>query len=139
MRISARNQIKGTVVSVTEGAVNGIVKIGFADTAISATISMAAIEELGLAVGKEAIAVIKATEVMVGLGEMKLSARNKFEGTVKEVIRGAVNGIVKIEIAGGNVLSATISLGAIDELRLEEGSKAAAVIKATSVMVGVEE
>ena len=38
MRISARNQIKGTVVSVTEGAVNGIVKIGFADTAISATI-----------------------------------------------------------------------------------------------------
>ena len=100
---------------------------------------MAAIEELGLAVGKEAIAVIKATEVMVGLGEMKLSARNKFEGTVKEVIRGAVNGIVKIEIAGGNVLSATISLGAIDELRLEEGSKAAAVIKATSVMVGVEE
>ena len=139
MRISARNQIKGTVVSVTEGAVNGIVKIGFADTAISATISMAAIEELGLAVGKEAIAVIKATEVMVGLGEMKLSARNKFEGTVKEVIRGAVNGIVKIEIAGGNVLSATISLGAIDELRLEEGSKAAAVIKATSEMVGVEE
>ena len=139
MRISARNQSKGPVVSVTEGAVNGIVKIGFADTAISATISMAAIEELGLAVGKEAIAVIKATEVMVGLGEMKLSARNKFEGTVKEVIRGAVNGIVKIEIAGGNVLSATISLGAIDELRLEEGSKAAAVIKATSVMVGVEE
>lgn len=138
MKISARNQIKGTVVSVEEGAVNGIVKIGFADTQISATISMASIKELGLEAGKEAVAIIKATEVMVGIGEMTLSARNKFPGTVEAVDEGVVNGIVKIRIAGGNLISSTISMNAIRELGLEPGKEAVAVIKATSVMVGIE-
>lgn len=139
MKISARNQIKGTVASVTDGAVNGIVKIAFADTAISATISMAAIKELGLAEGKEAIAVIKATEVMVGKGDLTLSARNQFKGIVESVEKGAVNGIVKIKVAGDNIISSTISLAAIEELGLEAGAEAIAVIKATSVMVGVED
>ncbi len=138
MKLSARNQIKGTILSIEEGAVNGIVKIGFADTAISATISMNAIKELELEAGKEAIAVIKATEVMVGIGAMKLSARNQFPGTVEDVQEGAVNGIVKIRIAGGNLISATISMNAIKELGLEAGKEATAVIKATSVMVGIE-
>lgn len=139
MRLSARNQITGTVKEINEGAVNGIVKIAFADTAISATISMAAIKELGLAVGKEAVAVIKATEVMIGIGEMTLSARNKFPGTVKEINEGAVNAIVKMEVAGGNMISATISMNAVKELGLEVGKEAVAVIKATSVMVGVND
>jgi len=138
MKLSARNQIKGTVANIEAGAVNGIVKIAFADTAISATISMAAIKELGLEAGKEAVAIIKATEVMVGLGDLTLSARNKFAGTVEAIEEGAVNGIVKIRIAGGNLISATISMAAIKELGLETGKEAVAVIKATSVMVGVE-
>ena len=139
MKLSARNQIKGTVANVETGAVNGIVKIAFADTAISATISMAAIKELGLAEGKEAVAIVKATEVMVGLGDLTLSARNKFAGIVESIEEGAVNGIVKIKIAGDNVISATISMAAIRELGLAAGKEAVAVIKATSVMVGVEE
>ena len=70
MKLSARNQLKGKVVGIEEGAVNGIVKIELAGgDVISATISMTSIKELGLAVGKEAIAVIKATSVMVGVEE----------------------------------------------------------------------
>jgi molybdopterin-binding protein len=68
MKISARNQLKGKVVAIKEGAVNGIVVIdigGF--NQISATISMDAIRELNLKVGSEAYAVIKATNVMVGI------------------------------------------------------------------------
>lgn len=49
------------------------------------------------------------------------------------------NGIVKIDIGGGNVISSTISMGSIKELGLEVGKTAHAVIKVTSVMVGVEE
>ena len=138
MKLSARNQIKGTVVGITEGAVNGIVKIAFADEVVSATISMAAIKELGLEEGKEAYAVIKATEVMVGKGDLTLSARNQFKGVVESIEEGVVNGIVKIKIAGGNVISSTISMAAIKELGLEAGKEATAVIKATSVMVGVD-
>lgn len=57
---------------------------------MSATISMNAIRELGLAPGKKAYAVIKATEVMVGRGEhLPLSARNQFSGKIVGVEKGA--------------------------------------------------
>ena len=70
---------------------------------------------------------------------MKLSARNQFKGKVVGIQEGAVNGIVRIDIGGGNVMSATISMNAIRELGLEVGKETYAVVKATSVMVGVDE
>lgn len=70
---------------------------------------------------------------------MKLSARNQFKGTVIEIIEGAVNGIVKIDIGGGNVISSSISMASIRELGLVAGGTAYAVIKASSVMVGIDE
>lgn len=70
---------------------------------------------------------------------MKISARNQFKGTVKEIETGAVNGIVKLDIGGGNVVSATISMAAIKELNLEVGKEAYAIVKATSVMVGIDD
>ncbi|MBR4394492.1 MAG: TOBE domain-containing protein [Oscillospiraceae bacterium] len=69
---------------------------------------------------------------------MKLSARNQFKGKVVDIQEGAVNGIVKIDIGGGNVMNATISMNAIKELGLEVGKEAYAVVKATSVMVGID-
>lgn len=66
MKLSARNQLKGKIVGIEDGAVSGIVKIDIGNgNIISATISMAAIKDLGLAVGGDATAVIKATSVMV--------------------------------------------------------------------------
>ena len=70
---------------------------------------------------------------------MKLSARNQFKGKVVDIQEGAVNGIVKIDIGAGNVMSATISMNAIKELGLAVGKEAYAVVKATSVMVGIDE
>ena len=137
MKLSARNQFAGKVAKVEEGAVNGIVTIDVKGTPVTATISMNAIKELGLAEGKDAVAVIKATEVMVATGGMTISARNKFAGKVAAVEKGAVNDIVKIDTAFGTV-SATISDSAVAELGLEAGKDAVAVVKATSVMVGVE-
>ena len=139
MKLSARNQFSGTVTKVSEGAVNGIVTIDVNGTPVSATISMNAIRELGLAPGKKAYAVIKATEVMVGRGEhLPLSARNQFPGKILGVEKGAVNSIVRINALGGCTISATISNNAVEELGLKEGEVALAVIKATSVMVGLD-
>ena len=70
---------------------------------------------------------------------MKLSARNQFKGTILSIEEGAVNGVVRIDIGGGNIVTATISMGSIRELGLQVGGTAYAVIKATSVMVGVDE
>ena len=138
MRISARNQLFGQVVKVQEGAVNGIVTLEFAGETIPGTISLAAINELELVPGKKAIAIIKATEVMIGIGDMTLSARNKITGIVSNINEGAVNAIVTLDIAGGNKISSTISMAAVKELGLTVGTKAVAVIKATSVMFGVK-
>ena len=107
MKLSARNQFKGIVKNVNEGAVNGIVTIEVNGEAVSATISVNAIKELGLKNGAAAIAVIKATEVMVATELPKISARNKFQGVVKSINEGAVNDFVAIETKLG-VVSATI-------------------------------
>jgi len=139
MKISARNQLKGTVKNVNEGAVNGIVTLEIAGgKEITATISMSSIKELGLEAGKEAYAIIKSTEVMIADGAQKLSARNQLAGKVVGVEEGAVNGIVKVEIAPEAVISSTISMTAIKELGVAVGKDVTAVAKATSVMIGIE-
>ena len=69
---------------------------------------------------------------------MKISARNQFKGTIVGIDEGAVNGIVKIDIGAGNIVSATISMASIRELGLKVGGEAYAVVKATSVMVAVD-
>ncbi len=135
--LSARNQFEGTVSKVTEGAVNGIVTIDVNGTPVTATISMGSIKNLDIKPGVKACAVVKATEVMVGKGKLQLSARNQFPGKVIAIEEGAVNAIVKIEALGGNTVTSTISLAAVKELGLKAGEEATAVIKATSVMVGI--
>jgi len=70
---------------------------------------------------------------------MKISARNQFKGKILSITKGAVNGIVVIDIGAGNKISATISMAAIKELKLKVGKEAYALIKATAVMIGVEE
>ena len=70
---------------------------------------------------------------------MKISARNQFKGIITEINEGVVNGIVKIDIGGGNVISSTISMNAIKELGLTVGGTAYAVIKATSVLVAIDD
>lgn len=69
MKLSARNQLKGTVVEIQDGAVNGIVKIDVGGVIISSVITVASIRELGLKVGGEAYAIIKASNVMVGVDD----------------------------------------------------------------------
>ena len=70
---------------------------------------------------------------------MKLSARNQLKGTVTEIQEGAVNGIVKLDIGGGNIISSVITMSSIRELGLQVGGTAYAVIKSSNVMVGVDE
>jgi len=68
MKLSARNQLKGTILSVQEGAVNAIVVVDIGGgNQITASITNSAVKDLGLAPGKEAYAVIKASLVMIGV------------------------------------------------------------------------
>lgn len=69
---------------------------------------------------------------------MKLSARNQLKGKVVEINEGAVNGTVKIDLGGGNVISSVITMASIKELGLQVGKEAYAIVKASSVMIGVD-
>ena len=66
MKISARNQLKGTIVEVRRGATTAHVRINIGNGVIvTSSITNEAVDDLGLAIGDEAIAVIKASDVMV--------------------------------------------------------------------------
>jgi molybdopterin-binding protein len=68
---------------------------------------------------------------------MKISARNQLKGIVKNVEKGAVSSIVTLDVSG-NTVTATISNAAVEDLDLKVGMEAYAIIKATSVMIGVD-
>ena len=67
---------------------------------------------------------------------MKLSACNVLKGRVLQVVRGKTTGHVKLDVGGGTVITASITMEAIAELKLRRGDTAYAVIKASDVIVG---
>ena len=67
MKLSARNKLKGKIVDVKKGATTTHVKIDIGGGVVTASITNEAAEELQLAAGKTAYAVIKASDVMVGI------------------------------------------------------------------------
>ena len=138
MKLSARNQLSGTIESIQKGAINSIVSlvVNGGTTKITSTISNASVDDLELSPGKKATAIIKATEVLVGLGDLKLSARNQIDTTISAITEGAVNAQVSLQ-ASSATFTATISLNAVKELDLKVGMEAKAVIKSTSVMIGI--
>ena len=69
---------------------------------------------------------------------MKISARNQIPGVVKSVRKGPVSTEVVITIAGGNEVVSSITTTSAEHLKLREGSKVYAIVKASEVMVGID-
>ena len=67
IKISARNALKGKIIDVTKGATTAHVKIDVGGIVVISSITNAAVDELKLAAGKDAYAVIKASDVMIGI------------------------------------------------------------------------
>ena len=69
---------------------------------------------------------------------MKISARNKIQGTITDITKGATTSHVRLDVGGGTIITASITNELVDEMKLEKGQKAVAVIMATDVMIGVD-
>lgn len=69
---------------------------------------------------------------------MKLSARNKMAGTVTAIEKGAVNATVQIDLGGGTTVTAMITNASVEDLGLEVGKTAYAIVKASDVIVGAD-
>jgi molybdopterin-binding protein len=67
MKISARNILKGRIVEITKGATTSHVRLDVNGAIVTAAITNESVEELGLATGKDAYAVIKSSDVMIGI------------------------------------------------------------------------
>ncbi len=67
---------------------------------------------------------------------MKLSTRNQIKGEVIEVVTDMVAALVKVDIGGGNTITSTITVNAVNDLQLKKGDKVMVLIKASSVMIG---
>ena len=70
---------------------------------------------------------------------MKLSARNVLKGKIVEVKKGKTTAHVRIQIASGTIVTSSITNEAVDELKLKKGQSAYAVVKASDVMIAVDD
>ena len=140
MKISARNAFKGKITALTNGAVNAEVELTTdGGEKIVTILTEGSVKALGLAVGKEAVAYVKAPWVILLTGalDVRFSARNQFTGKVKSLEKGAVNSEVGLELAGGTVIYSVITNDAVTDLGLTLGTAATALIKASHVILGV--
>lgn len=140
MKVSARNIFAGTISGLTKGAVNAEVVISLkgGDNLVS-IITNESVENLGLAIGTDAYAIIKASSVLIGkdLEETRLSSRNILKGRVMKLIEGAVNTEVILELSGGNTISAIITNTSAESLSLRENDRVSAICKSSDIILGV--
>lgn len=141
MKASARNQFFGTVSEMQhEGGINveAVIALKGGDTLVAA-ITQESMKNLGVAVGVEVVALIKAPQVLIvtDMGPYRLSARNQLSGTVSRLQKGAVNTEVVVGLPGGNSVYATVTNDSIEELGLAEGNDVIAAFKANAVFLAV--
>jgi molybdate transport system regulatory protein len=140
MAISARNVFPGKVTCLKEGPINAEVEITTpGGNKIVAMVTDNSVKSLGLVVGSDAVAVVKAPWVtlLAGPPEYRFSARNQLKGTVSGLVKGGVNCQVSVTLPGGSTLSAMITNAAVAELGLAEGTPVVAMFKASHALVGV--
>ena len=141
MKTSARNQFRGTIKAIRKGAVNADVILDLGGgLEIFANITNDAVEDLDLKPGREALALIKASFVILSPdAHIRVSARNQLRGTISAIIPGSVNGEVKIQLPGGRVLTAIVTNDALRELDLVEGAACSALIKSSHILIAVND
>ncbi|WP_405783319.1 molybdopterin-binding protein [Streptomyces sp. NBC_00859] len=134
MSLSIRNQIVGTVTSVTAGEVMATVKVRLSGgQVITAAITLEAVKELGLAEDSSVRILVKSTEVSLATGPVEgLSIRNQIPGTITDVATGGAMASVKVSVEGGE-LTAAITKDAVTDLKLAAGSSVVALIKSTEI------
>lgn len=141
MRTSARNVLRGVVTAVHPGTVNDEVVLRLAgDQTLTAIITHHSVADLGLAPGVPALALIKATFVILAPAEegRRTSARNRLCGPVLAIHPGTVSSEVVLDIGDGKTLAAMVTAESVAELGLAIGVPACALIKASHVILAVD-
>src|SRR5512139_1536346 len=140
MRVSARNMFMGNIAWIRKGAVNSEVLLRLrGEDALCSVITNESVESLGLKEGLEAYAFFKASSVILGkdLHAQRVSARNVLCGKVERVKEGPVSAEVTLRLPGGSTVTAVITEESARKLMFSPGDHACALVKASSVILGV--
>ena len=140
MKISARNVWLGNVAKIEKGAVNSVVTVALrGQDQVVAVITDNSVQRLGLEIGSEVLAIVKAPSVMLAreVDPAKISARNILKGTINRIVAGVVNDEVIIDLAGGNTVTSILTSESVRRLGLKEKMTVAAVIKASDVLLAI--
>ncbi len=137
VRTSARNQFVGMIAALRMSRFSVEVAIALdAHTQIAAGVTRDSARGLGLAVGSPVLALVKASSVLLGVGDGVLtSARNHLSGTVSRVAAGAISAEVTLALPEGRTVTAGITRESLDRLGLAKGKPASALFKASSVIL----
>ena len=141
MKSSARNQFSGVVAAVHDGAINDEIELEIAPgRRLVSTVTRESRQALKLEVGAKALALVKASSVMLvkdGAG-MRFSARNQLAGKVDAVMTGAVNSEVLVRLPGGAVIVAIVTNTSVSGMGLRQGDDVTAMFKASSVFLAAK-
>jgi len=141
MRVSARNVFPGKVAAIRKGTVSTEVTLSLkGGETLCSVITNESAKVMGLKAGMEAYAFFKASAVILGkdLHDAKVSARNLLCGTANRIVHGPVNAEVAVLLPGGSVLTAIITEESAKRLLLAKGDHVCALVKASSVILGVD-
>ncbi|HKJ70759.1 MAG TPA: TOBE domain-containing protein [Gammaproteobacteria bacterium] len=142
LKTSARNQWWGRVAEIRPGEVNTEVTLTLGGgEPMVAVITNRSAQELGLAEGKEVLALVKASHLLLtgASPDLKTSARNRLCGTVERIESDDVEAAVTLRLAGGTTITAVVTRDSVTALELAEGVEACALIKAPHVILAVNQ
>jgi molybdate transport system regulatory protein len=142
MKTSARNHFAGPIVAIKEGVVDTEVTVELAPKLVlTAIVTRESAETMNLRLGRDVLAFVKASSILLLMEETsRISARNRFTGTVTRIQPGPVNAEVTLAMpCGRHVLTAVITDDSVKRLGLVAGISATAVFKASSVFLAAVE
>ncbi|PNG27348.1 TOBE domain-containing protein [Methylocella silvestris] len=141
VKISARNAFRCKVarIDLDPVDVNVTLQVSEANN-ITAVVTRGAAENLRLAPGRSAIALVKASFVMLALpGETAVAAgRNRVAGRVARRVDGATNSEIELDIGGGKILIAVAPRVTADDLGVAEGDRLEAIFNASHVILAAD-
>src|SRR5262249_6973695 len=118
MRLSIRNQLEGTILSVSRGEAMAAVKSRLdSGQELTAAITRESADELKRAPGQTVTMLVKSTDVAVATGTVgDVSIRNQLPGRITSVTEGAAMTTLKMAVDGGGALTAVVTNDAVNDL-----------------------
>ena len=140
VKTTARNQFAGRIVAVKTGPVTARITVAIrGGQEVVATMTSVAARRLGMVHGREAIALVKSSDVVLVLdfGGYALSAANQLSGTISRIDEGQVSSLIGLTLPGGAVVTASVANEDAASLTMAVGQAATAVFKAYAVILAV--